>query len=356
MLNRKLIVTIALIALVAVSPAFARVDFTPIEGAVGIILVDSSDDGTQWVASGVFGGGTWTYNRTDGLTLIGTDGCSGQARISPDGTSVVSNARDENGKCNAARWDGGQNWTTMGSEPGGLSCGQSLSSSYAYNGTTAVGLAWRAQLCKAIGGTWDVNSGMFAGILESTVENRPTRGNDITNDGNTVFGWQDAVFGTREAVRWDNGIQSHILSDNGLRNGEVIAANADGSAVVGTSYQVEGGFAWLWREGRGMVKFGVQNGVLNIQTVPTGVSADGNTVVGVIRNFAFFEQKAFMWTEKKGFVYIEDFLKGQSADGWALEAAAHITEDGNTISGWGFNPNGQAQGWIIDLKATGPRP
>ena len=114
MLNRKLIVTLALIALVAVSPAFARVDFTPIEGTVGIILVDSSDDGTQWVASGVFGGGTWTYNRTDGLTLIGTDGCSGQARISPDGTSVVSNARDENGKCNAARWDGGQNWTTMG--------------------------------------------------------------------------------------------------------------------------------------------------------------------------------------------------------------------------------------------------
>lgn len=77
----------------------------------------------------------------------------------------------------------GTDWLPMGSEPGGLPCGSGVSSAYDTNNETAVGLFWRAQLCRAVGGTWDVAAGLAGPPLETTVPNRATRGNAINDDG-----------------------------------------------------------------------------------------------------------------------------------------------------------------------------
>ncbi len=352
---------LALVVLMAAAPAFARVDFIPIEGGELLLPVDMTTDGSKVLVVGLFGSPVFTYTDDEGLVLIGNGGCSGgQARMSSDGSTIVSNEPDEDGFCQAARWDGGMDWTPMGSLPGALPCGppsSGISSAYDTNNDTAVGLFWQPQLCKAIGGTWDVVAGMATDPLASTVPDRPTRGNGITDDGSVVVGWQDNTFGSRQAVKWVNGVQEYILDNNGERVGEAIAVNGAGTAIIGTAFNDPSGVfgkGWLWREGKGMIGLGVGS-TGNTQSVPIAVSADGNTVVGTTRDFFTFTQRGWIWTQKGGFQWLDDFLKGQNAAGWNIQAGSALSADGTRIGGWGFDPAGAIRGFIINLKATGPK-
>jgi len=355
---------LALVVALAAAPAMARVDFTPIEGGEFLVPQDFADDGTL-VLVHYFGAPYFTWTKEGGLVNI-NGGCPvGSVQISDDGSVITGNIENvELGVCEAAKYLGNGEWQGMGNEPGGVNCDSSYSSVFGMSddGSKAVGLFWTAQKCRAIGGTFDVAAGVATERLESSVPDRPTRGNAATFDGSTVVGWQDLESGQRVAAKWVNGVQELILSDNGEYNGEAIVVNDTGTAMAGVFYEFgPDQWAWSWREGRGFASFGQgsrtsQGGGGNIQTVPTAMSEDGSVVAGVVTNFTAFTRRAFVWSEDKGFRFLDDIVRGKTAAGWSLDAIGAMSEDGSVLAGYGVNPDGEVQAWVMDLQSSGPRP
>ena len=188
--------------------------------------------------------------------------------------------------------------------------------------------------------------------LGTTIPNRATRANGIADDG-TIVGWQDAENGQREAVKWVNGVQEYILTNNGLTNGEAMAVNGPGTAIVGTNYGygiVQSG--WIWQQGKGTTA--IVEGPFRV--IPTAVSDDGRTAVGNVIVTSGGDRRAFVWTEGKGVTYLDDLLKskgGSLAAGWQIQSLNAMSADGQIIGGWGINPNGEIEGFLVDLKETG---
>ncbi len=83
------------------------------------------------------------------------------------------------------------------------------------------------------------------------------------------------------------------------------------------------------------------------------VSRDGSIVVGystVSGDINHQEHEAFLWTEKTGMVNLKTILEteyGLDLTEWTLYEANCISDDGTTISGNGFNPDGVIEGWIV---------
>lgn len=356
-MNRRNLWILGLVAVLAVSPALARKDLRGIEGGEFLVPTDITADGSKMVLTTLFGGGGFTWTASEGLVQISAEGCSGQLKMSSDGSTIVGNVVGSSGACEAARWDGGMNWTAMGGEPGGLPCGDSLSNAYDTNNTTAVGLFWRPQLCRAIGGTWNVLAGMAGPVLESTVPNRPTRGNGITDDGSVVVGWQDQEDGFRAAVKWVNGVQETILDDQGRLLGEAIGTNSNATVIWGTSWPGNQGFGdgrgWLFRAGKGFTPMGQGGLGRNIQSVPLGATEDGSVVIGITRDFDQFVETGWIWTAKRGWQLFDDYLKGQAGRGWQGVIPTVISDDGRYIGGRGINPSGGFQAFVLDTQASG---
>ena len=82
-----------------------------------------------------------------------------------------------------------------------------------------------------------------------------------------------------------------------------------------------------------------------------GVSDDGDTIVGWGSTEA--GQEAFVWTAEHGMERLESRLtsSGLSLGGWTLVQATGISASGRTIVGWGTNPDGQTEGFVATLGA-----
>jgi probable HAF family extracellular repeat protein len=81
----------------------------------------------------------------------------------------------------------------------------------------------------------------------------------------------------------------------------------------------------------------------------SGVSADGSVVVGYGNSESGTE--AFIWDSTKGMQSLYTVLTGYGIDltGWTLSSAMDISDDGKTIVGYGYNPDGNMEAWIADL-------
>ena len=77
------------------------------------------------------------------------------------------------------------------------------------------------------------------------------------------------------------------------------------------------------------------------------MSGDGSIVVGY-SHVTLGKQVAFIWDEPHGMRKLQDLLVelGVDLDGWELESAWEISDDGLAIVGAGINPSGQREGWI----------
>ena len=106
------------------------------------------------------------------------------------------------------------------------------------DGSLAVGLLWRAQVCKANAGYWDLINGGPAIVLPTLFDGPATRANAINADGSVIVGWQDQPTGERTAAKWVNGVPELILTPSGGFNGEAMAVSADGNIIVGGNYNL----------------------------------------------------------------------------------------------------------------------
>jgi uncharacterized membrane protein len=85
---------------------------------------------------------------------------------------------------------------------------------------------------------------------------------------------------------------------------------------------------------------------------PFDISDDGKVIVG--RSGSFFSGvTAYAWIEGVGPVDLQLFLQAQGLDElffWSLAQVNAVSADGKVIAGYGFNPDGWLEGWIVDMS------
>jgi uncharacterized membrane protein len=83
------------------------------------------------------------------------------------------------------------------------------------------------------------------------------------------------------------------------------------------------------------------------------VSADGSTVVGFGGSAS--GQRAFIWDPTHGMRELDQVLTGLglSLTGWTLSTATGVSADGQTIVGSGIGPEGTTEAWLVTIPEPG---
>lgn len=178
--------------------------------------------------------------------------------------------------------------------------------------------------------------------MPSTAEAR-----GVSGDGSRIVG-----IGGQTPWLWDssdNSITFLTTSDGGLL--APLALSADGTTAVG-------GYAYGLQIGAGFWRDGMITTIA--PEIPSGipaardVSADGSIITGYYYPASTGEQTAWIWDESNGLREVKDYLEqdfGIDLTGWRLRWS-HISDDGMTLAGYGWNPDGDPESWI----ATIPEP
>jgi uncharacterized membrane protein len=178
----------------------------------------------------------------------------------------------------------------------------------------------------------------------------------VSANGSVVVGGYFRSFD--EAFRYENGVVTPLTQyfDSGAR-----AVSADGSVVVGdyNNNSLDEGFMWT---AQGASVLPLPSGYVTSDAA--GVSGDGSTIVGtmstsstngVLANLAF--DRPFIWNEADGTQDLQNLLTtsfglGPALKGWILGMVTAVTPDGQTIVGYGINPQEQQEAWIVHLNTT----
>ncbi len=133
------------------------------------------------------------------------------------------------------------------------------------------------------------------------------------------------------------------------------ATSADGSVIVGSTRSAlsgpEGWEACIWTDVDEILALGDLPGG-DYLSIAYSVSADGKTVVG--KGSSELGVEAIIWDAQHGLrslasMLCDDYGLSSALEGWTLSSADGISADGLTITGYGWNPDGQSEGWVVHL-------
>jgi probable HAF family extracellular repeat protein len=330
-----------------------------------------------------------------GLGFLAGEPYSEAYAISGDGSTVVGTSFDENGDTRSFRWTAATGMVALPPINPEWTSGDAYAVSY--DGSVIVGQDYPLDEDVIDGGTrqgyrWTAGATVFDPGTTVGTPYAPGatyswgESTGVSADGSVVIG---AEGGLGIPFRWTAaGGTVHLIPGPG----EATGISADGSVVVGFEY---GGTAFRWTEADGAVPIEVPG----ISLEPNAISADGTTIVG-----NYDGDNAFAWTESGGIQFLDtlpgstethalavsgdgrwavghageyygeiatlwDTTTGEVWDlnelftttfdfdleGWTLRVATGISADGLTITGWGINPNGDAEAWIAHLGSI-PEP
>ena len=221
------------------------------------------------------------------------------------------------------------------------------------DGLTGVGMGWKD--CKTSAFYWTDDSGIIE-LGQYLGEN--TKAQAVSGDGQLIGGW--AQTSNRATCLWDR--DGHITLIGSLQEnsdyGEVHAINNDGTQVVGycsgrTGNDTEG---FIWTAQNGMVGLGVpSNSVATNRSLAMDIS-ENNVVVGQYLNETPIFYKACIYTEETGqFVNLQEYLFDLGMieiNDWDLQRALCVSDDGNTIAGYGKDPQNNWTGWLINISSS----
>lgn len=199
------------------------------------------------------------------------------------------------------------------------------------------------------------NSGTIRPLI--TDPNVSSNAKGMTPDAGVVVGDIDVTDGV-VACYWDSSRSLHLLTDLPGGFGTDSTANAisaDGTMIVGRATDATGTKAVAWDLAGNLTVLG--SGLLpnnQTSTEAYAVNRDGTCVVG--RTVRDGGQVAFLWTPADGMRVLSDVLgtRGIDATGWTLVRATGISDDGLTIVGYGTNPTGDPEGFVVYLGTPCP--
>jgi len=319
--------------------------------------------------------------------LPGGDTGSYAFAVSSDGSAVVGGSYSGYSQRQAFLWT-----VAGGMVPLGTGRGNSFGYAVADGGATVVGSTWAGSVSEAF--RWTEATGLVGlGFLEDgkTYSNAYA----VSADGAVVVGDCKMPIGN-EAFRWTPGggmqglgmlpagtssyayamtpdatvfvgasstpaglLAFRRTDDMGMvslgslstysRDSVARGVSADGDTVVGRSWNGTRYESFRWTEETGMVGLGQLPGHAGDSNEAYGVSGDGSIVVGV---HSMPGQVAYIWDEAHGMRILQDVLEddyGLDLTGWSLKEAKAISADGRTIVGYGVNPLGRDEGWVVVL-------
>jgi len=188
---------------------------------------------------------------------------------------------------------------------------------------------------------WTQENGMVGlGDLAGGVDFSVAYG--VSSNRLVITGYSKSDIGN-EAFRWTEATGMVGLGVvEGRSSSIAYGISADGSTIVGQS----GYEAFRWTEETGMIGLGILGGILD-QTMAVDVSGDGSIVIG---NSMY--EGAFIWDELHGTRELDNALVddyGLDLAGWNLGNVEAISDNGLTITGWGVNPQGNVEAWIVTV-------
>ena len=223
------------------------------------------------------------------------------------------------------------------------------------DGVHAVGLMEQA-FCDAIAYYRNTQTGELVN-LGSLYFYKPSRANDVSDDGATICGWNDDYVGWRQGAVWRR-------NANGTYSETLMAVGANKMSEAGC---VSGNGQWVF----GIGKAGYANGAVWRWSAATGVQPLGTspasgTGYAVATNFdaskvlCFYgplgSSGSFMWTEQDGYVPLSTLAANagvQIPEGWLLNLPLGMSDDGLTIVGTAYNTNlGATSPFVLDLRAS----
>jgi len=270
--------------------------------------------------------------------------------VSADGSVIVGNwdKPDENSgsgyRTQPFRWTAAQGMVALPGMP--------ADSMWVYakdisaDGSVLVGLAY-----PGIAYRWTAETGAVdIGDLDGYPDTCPKA---VSDSGEVVAGYSIGSGSIFEGWRWtaEGGFQGiGNLRGEGF-DSIVTGISADGTTLVGVSDVAapDGSAdseAFRWTPDQGMAGLGDLPGG-RYDSAARACSADGSIVVGNTSTGRGLE--AFIWDECHGMrrlcdVLFEDF--GIDTTAWALTYATDISDDGTVIAGYGDNPDGNVEAWV----------
>lgn len=276
---------------------------------------------------------------------------SGANGVSSDGSVIVGSSKS-GAEFEAFRWTADAGMVGLGDLAGGdfYSSAQDVSD----DGLVIVGLSTSANGVEAFRMT---EAGGMVGLGDLPGSEFYSTASATSADGAVVVG--DATLGlpgehgeeirVKRTFRWS---EATGMIDLGV-NISATGVSADGSVVVGWAadslgyldpfrWTLDTGIVWLEQPGGGYLSRAFD------------ISGDGSVIVGDSGNSG--PPRAVIWDDIHGARYLQAILVddlGLDLTGWTLEMAMGVSYDGQTIVGWGTNPNGDTEAFVATLPEPG---
>ena len=266
--------------------------------------------------------------------------------ISGDGSVIVGVGTGLGNASIAFRWESGT-MTGLGFLPGGgfssRATGVSTDGSVVIgdghvSGVGALSFRWEAGVMDPL----SIPSGAIA-----------TNAIGISSDATAISG-NVQIGGQILATRWDNNVPTLLGGLSTSHDNVARAISGNGLVVVGDSGFGGGTEAIRWI-GTQLTGLGDLPGG-NFFSIALAASFDGSVIVG--RGESSIGYETFIWRQSTGIQNLRELLISQGVGNlgnWRLEQANGISADGNVIVGWGINPDGKNEAWMVNLNPV-PEP
>lgn len=204
---------------------------------------------------------------------------------------------------------------------------------------------------QSLGFIWTSETGMvsFGDLPGGVVQSWAI---DASADGSVVVGSSHTP--AVVPARWtSDGLVGLDLGD-GFIGGEAKKVTPDGSVIIGDGTRANfAPEAFRWTAATGMVGLGALNAEGYRDSQAFDVTADGKTVVGESSSLNSLSlREAFIWDEAGGMRSLKEELEsvhGIDLEGWQLDVATGISDDGSVIVGRGLSPTFVSEAWMVQI-------